>query len=86
MRGAPLEQFLAAGPWPQRGATRLLVELARRPRGRILLRRVPLAHQTAVALRALGDYDEPAIARALGWDARAVVDRGRELRRSEARP
>jgi hypothetical protein len=31
-------------------------------------------------------YDEPPVARALGWDASAVVARGRELRRAEGRP
>jgi len=31
-------------------------------------------------------YDDPAQARALGWDAEAVVERGRALRRSGGRP
>jgi len=31
-------------------------------------------------------YEEPALARALGWDADAVVARGRALRRAEGRP
>jgi hypothetical protein len=35
---------------------------------------------------AMGVYDEPEVARTLGWDAEAVVARGRALRRSEGRP
>jgi hypothetical protein len=31
-------------------------------------------------------YDEPALSRALGFDAEAVVARGRQLRRAEGRP
>jgi hypothetical protein len=65
---------------------RLLLELVRRPRGAALLARIPLAQQVARSLLALGHYDEPAIARALGWDADAVIARGRELRRAEGRP
>ena len=34
----------------------------------------------------LGRYDDPAVAGALGWDAAAVVARGRALRRAEGRP
>ncbi|HEX7609934.1 MAG TPA: hypothetical protein VF380_04595 [Solirubrobacteraceae bacterium] len=81
-----LESFLAAAPWPQRAGLRLLLALARRPRGAALLARAPLAEQAAWATLALGRYDDPAVARALGWDAEAVVARGRELRRAEGRP
>jgi hypothetical protein len=81
-----LERFIAAAPWPQRAGMRILLALARRPRSASLLARVPLAGQLAHSLVALGRYDEPAVARALGWDAEAVVARGRELRRSEGRP
>jgi hypothetical protein len=81
-----LERFIAAAPWPQRAGMRSLLALARRPRGARLLARVPLAQQLARSLLALGRYDEPQIARALGWDAEAVVARGRELRRAEGRP
>jgi hypothetical protein len=81
-----LDRFLAAAPWPQRLGLRLLLALARRPRGAMLLRRLPLADEAAGATLALGAYDEPAIGRALGWDAQAVVARGRHLRRSEGRP
>jgi hypothetical protein len=35
---------------------------------------------------AVGRYDEPRLARALGWDADAVVARGRALRHDEGRP
>jgi hypothetical protein len=34
----------------------------------------------------MGHYDDPEVARALGWDAEAVVARGRALRREEDRP
>jgi hypothetical protein len=81
-----LDRFLAAAPWPQRAGMRLLLALARRPRGTALLARAPLAEQAAHAMLALGRYDEPAVARALGWDASAVVARGRELRRVQGRP
>ena len=83
---ASLEGFIAAAPWPQRTGMRLLLELVCRPRGAALLARIPLAQQMARSLLALGRYDEPAIARALGWDADGVIARGRELRRAEGRP
>jgi hypothetical protein len=81
-----LEGFIAAAPWPQRSAMKVLLELGRRPRGAALLTRLPFVAQLARSLVALGRYDEPAVARALGWDAAAVVARGRELRRAEGRP
>jgi hypothetical protein len=81
-----LESFLAAAPWPQRVGLRVLLALARRPRGAALLARAPLAEQAAWATLALGRYDDPAVGRALGWDAEAVVTRGRALRRAEGRP
>jgi hypothetical protein len=81
-----LESFIAAAPWTQRAGLRLLLALARRPRGAALVARIPLAAQLARSLLALGRYDEPALARSLGWDAEAVVARGRELRRAEGRP
>ncbi len=83
---AGLEDFLAAAPRPQRLVMGLLLALARRPRGAALLARMPLAEQAAQATLALGRYDAPAVARPLGWDAAAVVARGRELRRAEGRP
>ena len=81
-----LDSFLAAAPWPQRPGLRLLLALARRPRGASLLGRMPLAAEAAGATLALGRYDDPAIAASLGWDADAVVARGRALRRAEGRP
>jgi hypothetical protein len=83
---AGFEVFLHAAPWPQRMGMRVLMALARRPRGAALLARSPLAHQTASALLGLSRYDDPAVARALGWDAAEVAARGRELRRVEGRP
>jgi hypothetical protein len=82
----PLDSFLAAAPWPQRLGMSVLLALVRRPRGAALLARAPLAEQAAFSTLALGRYDDPEIGRALGWDAGAVVARGRELRRSEGRP
>jgi hypothetical protein len=81
-----LERFLAAAPWPQRPGLRMLLALARRPRGASLLKRMPLAAEAAAATLALGRYDDPAVAASLGWDAEAVVARGRQLRRAEGRP
>jgi hypothetical protein len=81
-----LERFIAAGPWPQRAAVRLLVALGRRPRGWRLLRSLAPADQLAGALLAMERFEDPAIARALGWDADAVAARGRALRREEGRP
>jgi hypothetical protein len=81
-----LDRFIAAAAWPQRPGLRLLLALARRPRGAKLLARMPLAEEAAGATLALGRYDDPAIAGSLGWDAEAVVARGRDLRRLEGRP
>lgn len=81
-----LESFVAAAPWPERLGLRLLLALARRPRGAALLAHAPLAQEAAGATLALGDYDDPALARSLGWDAEAIAARGRELRRAEGRP
>jgi hypothetical protein len=83
---AGLDSFVAAAPWPQRSGLRMLLALARRPRSRALLARAPLAEQAAHSTLALGRYDDPAVARRLGWDAAAVVARGRALRRAEGRP
>ena len=68
---AELESFVAAAPLP---------------RGLALLARVPLAQQAAFSTLALGRYDDPAVARALGWDAERVIAAGRALRRAEGRP
>jgi hypothetical protein len=84
--GGPLDTFLAAAPWPQRGVLRALLSLASRPRGAALLGRLAPLDQLSHGLLALGRYDEPQLSRALGWDGDAVVARGRELRRAEGRP
>lgn len=81
-----LEDFLFAAPWPQRVALRVLLPLVVRPRGAALLAHWPLAEQAASSTLALGRYDDPAKAGALGWDASAVIARGRQLRRLEHRP
>jgi hypothetical protein len=81
-----LDRFIAAGPWPERTGMRLLVSLARRPRGSRLLARVGPIDQLAGGLLAMECYEDLALARELGWDAEAVVARGRALRREEGRP
>jgi hypothetical protein len=81
-----LEEFVAAGPSVYRPGLRAMLALARRPRGLALLRRIPPADTAAGAVLALARYEDSELARGLGWDADAVVQRGRELRRSEGRP
>jgi hypothetical protein len=83
---SPLEAFLTGAPEPQRSVLRAFATLGRRPRGRRLLQRLAPAEQLAFALLAMDHYDNEAISRELGWDAEAVVARGRELRRAERRP
>lgn len=65
---------------------RLLVALARRPRGARLLARAAPVDQLAGGLLAMERYEDPEIACGLGWDADAVAARGRVLRREEGRP
>lgn len=81
-----LDRFIAAGPWPERSGIRLLVALARRPRGSRLLARLAPLDQLTGGLLAMEHYEDPALARGLGWDADAVAARGRTLRREEGRP
>lgn len=81
-----LDRFIAAGPWPQRAGLRLLIEVARRPRGHAMLMRIPVAEYAARSLIEMARYDDTERARSLGWDAEAVVARGRALRRAEGRP
>jgi hypothetical protein len=81
-----LYQFVRSAPAPQRAGMRVLIALSRRPRGRSLLARAGAANQLAQMLTSLGHYDDPAVARALGWDADAVLARGRALREAEGRP
>jgi hypothetical protein len=82
----PLDRFIAAGPWPERVGMRLLVSLARRPRGSRLLGRLQPIDQLAGGLLAMERYEDPALAWELGWDAESVAARGRALRREEGRP
>jgi hypothetical protein len=81
-----LDGFLEVAPQPQRVGLRVLLALARRPRGARLIGRLPLVEQLVGALRAMDRYEDPAAALRLGWDADAVVARGRALRRAEGRP
>ncbi|HUO70825.1 MAG TPA: hypothetical protein VMU39_08620 [Solirubrobacteraceae bacterium] len=82
----PLGELVAAAPRWRRPGMRLLLALARRPRGLALLARVSPADQVAHGLLALGRYDDPARAATLGWDAEAVTARGQALREAEGRP
>jgi len=82
----PLDEFIGASPWFQRPGLRVLAALGRRPRGMALLKRLAPADQVATGLHSMALYDDPARAKALGWDAEAVIARGRELRRREGRP
>lgn len=85
-RDPGLDTFVAAAPLPQRAGLRVLLALARRPRGvRILQRNGPL-QQLAGGLVAMGRFEDRAVAIGLGWDADAVAARGRALRRAEGRP
>jgi hypothetical protein len=65
---------------------RALLPLVRRPRARSLLGLLVGADQALSGVAAMGHYDEPDVARGLGWDAEAVIARGRALRRDEGRP
>ncbi len=82
----PLDGFLAAAPLPQRAALRLLLDLARRPRGARILSRIGPLELLVGGILAAGRHEDPRVARALGWDAEGVVARGRALRRAEGRP
>jgi len=81
-----LDALIAVAPWPQRWGLRVLLAIARRPRGVALLARAAPWDQLVRGLLTAGHYDEPEVSRSLGWDADAVVARGRELRRAEERP
>lgn len=80
-----LTRFVDAAPQPQRSGMRLLIALERRPRGRRLLARAHAVDQLANGLVAMGRYEDPVRAVALGWDADAIAARGRALRREEGR-
>lgn len=85
-RSGGLDGFLAASPAPQRLGLRTLLAVGRRPRGAALLVRAPALAQVSRSMLAMERYDEPALARALGFDAEAVAARGLALRRAEGRP
>lgn len=82
----PLDKFITSAPPLQRAGMRVLVALARRPRGGALLGYAPGVNQLAQIVLSLGRYDDPKVAGTLGWDAAEVVARGRALRRAEGRP
>jgi hypothetical protein len=86
VRDQSLEDLIVAGPRWQRPGKRLLLALAKRPRGLALLRRFSPADQAGWGLVAMAHYDQPEAAKPLGWDADAVAARGRDLRREEGRP
>lgn len=80
-----LDAFVAAAPPLERAGLRLLIALARRPRGKAVLHRLPPVEQLANGLAAMGHFEDPAVAVKLGWDADAIASRGRALRREERR-
>jgi len=81
-----LDALIAAASWPQRTGLRALLTVGRRPRGVALLARVAPWDQLVLGLLTVEHYDSPEVSRSLGWDADAVIARGRELRRAEGRP
>ena len=81
-----LEAFVRAAPWPQRWGLRALLAIARRPRGAALLAYGTPLDQVVRGLLTVEHYDDAGVGKSLGWDAEAVVARGRELRRLEGRP
>lgn len=80
------DALLRGIPRWQHPGLRLLFAVGARPRGMALLARLRPLDQAALALLALAHYDDPVVAGRLGWDADAVVARGRALRESEGRP
>jgi hypothetical protein len=75
-----LDELISAAPAWQRPGMRAMFALARRPRGLALLHRLAPADQAAAGMLALVRYDDPSVARRLGWDAAAVVARGNAAR------
>lgn len=76
-----LDRFVAAGPHGQRTATRALLAVGRRPRGRALLARLKPLDQAIGGLLAMDHYDQPANSAAVGWDPAVVLARARKARR-----
>lgn len=81
-----LAAWVAAAPRLERAGLRVLIALARRPRGAAVLHRIAPADQLANGLASMGHFEDPVVATRLGWDADAVAARGRALRREEGRP
>ena len=84
-----LERFVDAAPLAAaRRRCALLLALARRPRGAAPARRACRwpSRRASCDARARPLRRSRASPRALGWDADAVVARGRALRREEGRP
>lgn len=81
-----LDAWVAAAPMPQRATLRMLITLARRPRGARILHWIAPADQLANGLASMGHFEDTAVAVSLGWDADAVAARGLALRRQEGRP
>lgn len=80
-----LNDFLAGSPQPQRAGLKLVLSLAKRPRGAVFLTSMPMLSQAAGSLIAMARYDDPEVAKRLGFDAEAVVKRGKQLRQAEGR-
>jgi hypothetical protein len=85
-QNAQLDSFIAAAPQPQRLGLRLLLAVARRPRGAALLALASPMDQLPRGLLTVSRYADRDMGRALGWDVDEVIARGRELRRAEGRP
>ncbi|HMJ03620.1 MAG TPA: hypothetical protein VK506_11790 [Conexibacter sp.] len=85
-RDPHLHAFVSAAPRIERTGLRVLLALARRPRGARVLHRLAPADQLANGIASMGHFEDPAVAMSLGWDADAVASRGRALRREEGRP
>jgi hypothetical protein len=79
-RSGSLEVFITAAPLIQRAGLRILLALARRPRGAALIAIAAPMDQLPLGLLTVEHYDDPAVGCSLGWDAAGVLARGRELR------
>ena len=77
---APYDGLIAGAPRWRRPGMSLLFALAVRPRGAALMARLAPLDQAVGGLLSMVRYDDPAQARALGWDGEAVIERGRALR------
>jgi hypothetical protein len=82
---SPFGVLIDGAPRWRRPGMRLLFALALRPRGAGMIARVPPLDQALSGLMSMVRYDDPAQARKLGWDADAVIERGRALRHARDR-